>query len=166
MGMDDAVIIGIGSSLAGDFGTRQALLEAAVGAFPNVGMLVQQLSRWWKSAAWPDPSLPYYLNGVAVVETALEPPECLAALLDLERRFGRVRGEPNAPRTLDLDLVAFGRRVIDEPGLTVPHPQATRRRFVLGPLAEIAPGWRDPVSGRTARQLAPFAHVGADAQPV
>ena len=90
----------------------------------------------------------------------------LATLLALEAELGRERGARNAARTLDLDLIAYGREVVATQGLTLPHPRAHERRFVMGPLAEIAPGWRHPVSGETAEALAGPAGGGADAQPV
>jgi 2-amino-4-hydroxy-6-hydroxymethyldihydropteridine diphosphokinase len=119
-------------------------------------------SSWWTSAAWPDPTAPAYLNGVALVETALPAGEVLAALHRIEVRFDRVRGQANAPRTLDLDLIAHG-RVVTEDGLAAPHPRAHERLFVMGPLAEIAPGWLHPVSGLSAAELAATATVGRDA---
>jgi 2-amino-4-hydroxy-6-hydroxymethyldihydropteridine diphosphokinase len=87
----------------------------------------------------------------------------LTALLRLESDMGRLRADRNAPRTLDLDLIAYGRRVLDGPGLILPHPRAHERRFVMGPLAEIAPDWVHPALGRTARELADAATVGLDA---
>ena len=103
---------------------------------------------------------------MALVRTALGPREVLETLLRIERRFGRDRSVANAPRTLDLDLIAHGRTVMDAPGLVLPHPRATERRFVMGPLAEIAPGWVHPVLGGTAAELAAAATVGADATPL
>jgi 2-amino-4-hydroxy-6-hydroxymethyldihydropteridine diphosphokinase len=109
--------------------------------------------------------MPDYLNGLVVVETALSPHQTLAALRRIEAAFGRRRDASNAPRTLDLDLIAHGRLVLDEPGLTLPHPRAHERLFVMGPLAEIAPEWRHPVLGETAAELARGAGVGIDAGP-
>jgi len=104
------------------------------------------------------------LNGVAIVRTALSPREVLAALHRVEARFGRARGEANAARTLDLDLVAHGRTVLEDE-LVVPHPRAHERLFVMGPLAEVAPSWTHPVLGERAASLAASASVGRDARP-
>ena len=100
-----------------------------------------------------DAPQPPYLNAVAVGLTALEPRELLGALMAIELARGRRRPAPHAPRTLDLDLILFGDRVIREPALTVPHPRFRERRFVLGPLAEIARGWKDPMTGKTVGEL-------------
>jgi 2-amino-4-hydroxy-6-hydroxymethyldihydropteridine diphosphokinase len=158
-------VIGLGSNLAGSYATSRQLLRAAVAGLPGAGFHVLRVSRWWRSRAWPDPSHPDYLNAVVVVETALDPRAALTALLDLEARFGRERRGPNAPRTLDLDLIALGEAVIEEAGLTLPHPRAHERRFVLGPLAEIAPEWVHPTLRATAAALLAGAAVGADAEP-
>jgi 2-amino-4-hydroxy-6-hydroxymethyldihydropteridine diphosphokinase len=123
-------------------------------------------SSWWRSASWPDPGKPDYLNGLALVETALSPRETLAALRRIEVAFGRRRDGENAPRTLDLDLIAHGRAVLNDADLTLPHPRAHERLFVMGPLAAIAPEWRHPVLGETAAALAAKASVGKDATPV
>jgi 2-amino-4-hydroxy-6-hydroxymethyldihydropteridine diphosphokinase len=90
---------------------------------------------------------PSFLNGVALLETTLTPGELLAVLLDVERNLGRERGERNAPRTLDLDLLLYGDRVIDQPGLQVPHPRMHERTFVLWPLLQVAPKAADPRTG-------------------
>ncbi len=162
---DEAVIVALGSNIRGDYASCELLLETAISNLAYAGLRVTDRSEWWRSRAWPQSSSPDYLNGVVVVETLLDPRALLAALLEIEARFGRRRDRPNAPRTLDLDLIAYGRMLVDEPGLTIPHPRAALRRFVMGPLAQIAPTWRHPVSGQTALALAATASVGADAYP-
>lgn len=155
----------LGCNLPGAYTSREGLLEAALAALPTVGLEVMTRSAWWTSAAWPDSSGPAYLNGVAVVRTTLPPRQVMDALHSLEARFGRARGEANAPRTLDLDLIAHGRTVMDD-GLVVPHPRAHQRLFVMGPLAELYSAWIHPVTGEPAFRLAATATVGCDARPV
>jgi len=164
LNLDDAVVVALGSNLAGGFASREALLEAALARFPQAGLPVISRSDWWSSAAWPDPAGPEYRNGIALVEANGGPQAVLRALLSIEAAFDRTRSAKNAPRTLDLDLIAYGRQVIDAPDLTLPHPRAHERLFVMGPLAQIAPAWRHPVSGRTAANLAAEATVGLDAR--
>jgi 2-amino-4-hydroxy-6-hydroxymethyldihydropteridine diphosphokinase len=96
---------------------------------------------------------PDFLNAAAVGETTLAPRALLDTLLAIEQDRGRERPFPGAARTLDLDLILFGDRIIDEPGLLVPHPRFRERRFVLEPLAEIAPEMVDPVTGKTVEAL-------------
>lgn len=157
-------MVALGCSLAGPYPSREALLRAAIEALGARGLKVLSRSSWWASAAWPDPGSPAYLNGVVLVETPLPAGEILTRLHRIETEFGRVRTEANAPRTLDLDLIAHGRLVTDA-GLVLPHPRAHQRLFVMGPLAEIAPAWRHPVSGETSADLAAAATVGRDAAP-
>ena len=166
MGGDDAVIVALGSNLPAGFASSEALLEAALKQFPQAGLPVLARSGWWRSVAWPDAEGNEYRNGVAIVEANAPPKAVLEALFAIERAFGRIRSAPNAARTLDLDLIAYGREVVGGPGLILPHPRAHERLFVMGPLAEIAPDWRHSVSGRTAAQLAASATVGRDARPV
>lgn len=94
-----------------------------------------------------------FLNAAAVGRTALSARDLLSALLTIERERGRERPYATAPRTLDLDLVLFGASVVEEPGLLIPHPRFRERRFVLEPLAEIAPEMTDPVTGKTVMAL-------------
>ncbi len=163
---DEAVVLALGANLpaAGSASVEEGL-ERALARFSDVGLKLVKRSGWWRSAAWPDRRDPVFVNGVAIVETALSPEAVLAALHRLEADAGRVRTAANAPRPLDLDLVAYGRRVqAERPAL--PHPRAHERRFVMGPLAQVAPGWRHPVLGLSALRLAEAATVGRDAYPV
>jgi 2-amino-4-hydroxy-6-hydroxymethyldihydropteridine diphosphokinase len=162
---DDAAVVALGGNVPGDYGTSEALLEAALARFAAAGLPILRRSSWWRSAAWPDPSAQEYRNGVVLVEARQGPQALIRTLFTLENAFGRRRAERNAPRTLDLDLIAYGRIVSDDPALTLPHPRAHERLFVMGPLAEIAPDWRHPVLGATAAELAASATVGRDARP-
>ncbi|HEX5378174.1 MAG TPA: 2-amino-4-hydroxy-6-hydroxymethyldihydropteridine diphosphokinase [Phenylobacterium sp.] len=166
MDLDEAVIVALGGNLAGDYVSSEALLEAALARFAQAGLPVVRRSSWWSSAAWPDPTANEYRNGVVLVEAVKSPSETIRTLFSIESRFGRQRAGKNAARTLDLDLIAYGRVVLDSPELVLPHPRAHERLFVMGPLAEIAPDWRHPILGETARVLAAKASVGHDARPV
>jgi 2-amino-4-hydroxy-6-hydroxymethyldihydropteridine diphosphokinase len=162
--LDRAVVIALGSNLPGAYPTSRELLDAALRALDGNGLKVTRTSSWWSSKAWPEGSGPDFLNGVALVETALSPPEVLAILQAIEQRFGRDRATPNAARTLDLDLIAHGRGKTSSVALTVPHPRSGGRLFVMGPLAEIAPSWAHPITGAAAADLARGAEVGLDAE--
>ncbi|WP_256429988.1 2-amino-4-hydroxy-6-hydroxymethyldihydropteridine diphosphokinase [Caulobacter sp. S45] len=162
---DKSIIVALGGNLAaGGQGLRQSL-GAALELLPGHGLRPTRCSRFWRSAAWPDPSEPAFLNAVALVETALDPAQAMSALHRIEALFGRERSRPNAARILDLDLIAYGRQVCAG-DLVLPHPRAAERLFVMGPLAELAPGWTHPVSGKRAADLARDAAVGRDARPL
>jgi len=163
--LDAAVVVALGGNLQGEHPSSEALLEAALASFASAGLTILRRSSWWRSAAWPDAGQPEYRNGIVLVETDLDPRATLAALHALEARFGRHRGLANAPRTLDLDLIGYGRTVMSDDGVIIPHPRAHERLFVMGPLAEIAPAWLHPVFQRTAADLAAGATVGLDATP-
>ena len=120
---------------------------------PTIGINAVLRSRWYRSQPVPPSDQPWYVNGVAVVETRLAPAALLTALLLLETRFGRRRSVPNAARTLDLDLLDYDGRQCASERLTLPHPHLHERRFVLAPLAEIAPDWRHPRLGVSAKEL-------------
>lgn len=144
------ILIGIGANLPGpDGGAPLASCRAAAAALDAIpGMRLAALSRWWESAPIPPmPGAPWFVNGVARLEGTLDPDALLAALHGIEDRFHRARPYPNAPRTLDLDLLAYGDIVRPGPGLILPHPRMQDRRFVLEPLLEVAPDWRHPLLG-------------------
>ena len=162
----EAAVVALGGNLPGTFASCALLLDAAVQRLAQEGLQVLARSGWWRSAAWPDPMLPPYLNGVVLARTEQEPLNLLEVLRRVERDFGRQEGPRNAARTLDLDLIALGRRIVSTPALTLPHPRAAERLFVMGPLAQIAPAWRHPVTGETAASLAGAATVGRDAAPI
>jgi 2-amino-4-hydroxy-6-hydroxymethyldihydropteridine diphosphokinase len=165
--LGDLTVVALGSNLAGAYASSEVLLEAGMARIAASGVDILARSSWWRSKAWPDASEPAYVNGVALVRWGGPPTELLALLKTIERAFGRrLGGSANASRTLDLDLIACGRMVTTQDGLVLPHPRAAERRFVMGPLAEIAPAWRHPVSGITARELADHARVGRDAEPI
>ena len=143
------VAIALGSNL----GDREAHLAFGLSALPGFITNLKQ-STWHDTApVGVSPNQPRYLNGVVVGETSLSARALLDRLLQIEEAAGRRRPSPLAPRTLDLDLILFGDSVIDEAGLAVPHPRFRERLFVLEPLAEVAPGWIDPGTGKTISAL-------------
>jgi 2-amino-4-hydroxy-6-hydroxymethyldihydropteridine diphosphokinase len=146
--------IALGSNLAGRFSNPEAAVEAAIAALESVDIQLVTSSRLYRSAAWPDPSDPEFVNAVVRVETALPASVLLARLHEIETEFGRERRHVNAPRTLDLDIVDYG-GTVSAPGEApiLPHPRLADRAFVLLPLMDIAPGWRHPVTGQTIRVL-------------
>lgn len=128
--------VGIGTNL----GAREehlAFSYRALAALRTTELL--RCSRPFESVAVGPGAQPHYLNAVAEIETALTPRALLEALLEIEAQRGRVRGLRWGPRVLDLDLLLYGDRWIDEPGLCVPHPRMTERNFVMEPLADLAP---------------------------
>jgi 2-amino-4-hydroxy-6-hydroxymethyldihydropteridine diphosphokinase len=148
------IIVGIGSNLAAPpFASPQETATAALAQLPELGVGLVRQSRWYESEPVPPSDQPWYSNAVAIVATALSPAALLARLLALENRFGRRRGTRDAARTLDLDLLDYDGQELAEPGLILPHPRLHERRFVLLPLAEVAPGWRHPRLGLTADEL-------------
>lgn len=138
--------VGLGSNL----GDREAQINRAA---ELLGAL--RLSTIVETEPWGYEAQPKFLNAVAELETALEPRELLDQLLDVERQLGRERIGPRwGPRTIDLDLLVYGDLMLDEPGLTVPHPELAQRLFVLEPLAELAPSLEIPGLGTVQALLA------------
>ncbi|HKT40796.1 MAG TPA: 2-amino-4-hydroxy-6-hydroxymethyldihydropteridine diphosphokinase [Rhodanobacteraceae bacterium] len=124
---------------------------AALAALPRTALRVR--SRLYRTPPWGMLDQPDFINAAARLETTLAPRELLDALRAIEVRAGRVREARNGPRTLDLDLLLYGDRVVDEPDLVVPHPRLHERAFVLLPLADVAPELEVPGHGRVAELL-------------
>lgn len=162
----NAILVGLGANLPGAHGMPRATLEAALQRLGEEGVRPARVSRFWRTRPQPDDGQPWYVNAVAAVETALPPADLLALLLAVEAEFGRVRGARNAPRVLDLDLVAHGRLVLPGPeGPILPHPRMRGRAFVLRPLAEVVPRWSHPVTGESVAELLEKLPPGQDAVP-
>jgi 2-amino-4-hydroxy-6-hydroxymethyldihydropteridine diphosphokinase len=143
--------IGLGSNL----GDREATMRRALGrlrAHPHIEVTAESTLFETEPVGGP-PDQPPFLNGAAAVETALSPHALLDVLKRVERDLGRQPRERWGPREIDLDLLLYGDRVVETARLTVPHPRLSERRFVLAPLAEIAPDARDPVTGRTVGEM-------------
>ncbi|WP_119421119.1 2-amino-4-hydroxy-6-hydroxymethyldihydropteridine diphosphokinase [Desertibaculum subflavum] len=150
------ILVALGSNLpAAAHASPLDTLRAAIARLPAHGVAVERQSRFYTSPAWPPSDQPDYVNAVVAVTTDLPPAALLAALLRIEREFGRQRSVPNAARTLDLDLIAYDHLVVNTPdrSLQLPHPRAAARPFVLLPLRDVAPDWRHPVTGRTVAEL-------------
>ncbi|MGI0489156.1 2-amino-4-hydroxy-6-hydroxymethyldihydropteridine diphosphokinase [Pantanalinema rosaneae CENA516] len=140
-------------ALGSNLGDSLAILESALRQLaqtPNIQLLAH--SHWYQTKAVGPPQ-PDYLNGCALLQTNLSPLQLLATLLQIEATFGRVRRERWAARTLDLDLLLFDDLILDTPTLKIPHPRMAERAFVLVPLAEISPNWKEPMSGKAIAEL-------------
>lgn len=141
--------VALGGNKRGREGPPRAVLAAAIAALPNV----LAASRIIETAPL-GPSIRRYANAVVLIESDLMPDELLDVLQAMERAAGRRAGRRWGARVLDLDIILWSGGGFAAPGLIVPHPHFRARGFVLGPLAEIVPGWRDPVTRLTVRQLA------------
>jgi 2-amino-4-hydroxy-6-hydroxymethyldihydropteridine diphosphokinase len=160
--------VGLGGNLDGPWGGPEATMRLAItalGSFPQTQLL--RASSLFRTPAWGNTAQPDFINAVALLHTALSPRALLDALLGLEQRFGRDRARAVhwGPRTLDLDLLLHGDRIVDEPGLHVPHPHLHQRAFVLLPLAQVAPDLQVPGRGRVAELLARVDASGCMALP-
>jgi 2-amino-4-hydroxy-6-hydroxymethyldihydropteridine diphosphokinase len=148
------ILLGLGANLPSNVGPPMATLAAALDALGGERVRLVRRSPWYRSPPVPPSAQPWYVNGVAVVETTHSPADLLALLHRIEARFGRGRGEANAARPLDLDLLDYEGRVSNAGDTPVlPHPRLHERAFVLLPLRDVAPGWRHPRLGRTVADL-------------
>ena len=162
---DRSITVGLGGNLPSCHGMPRRTLEAALSYLDNEGIRILRCSRFWKTAPVPASDQPWFVNAVALVDTPLAPADLLAALHAVEAVFGRQRGGVNAARCLDLDLLAYGRRI--ESGIVMlPHPRLAERAFVLLPLREVAPEWRHPLDGRTVEQMIADLPPGQQALPM
>jgi 2-amino-4-hydroxy-6-hydroxymethyldihydropteridine diphosphokinase len=139
-------------SLGSNVGDRPANLRMAIDRLAEAGP-VRAVSAVYETEPVDVRDQPWFLNCVVAVETGMPPRELLNLALAIERAMGRHRTREKGPRALDIDILLFGDRVITEPGLKIPHPAMHQRRFVLEPLAAIAPGVLHPAIKKTARQL-------------
>ena len=163
------ILIGLGANLPSvEFGAPPASLEAALGLLQQSGVALVRRSRWYRTAPVPISDQPWFVNGVAAIETALDPAALLALMQTIEGRFGRVRRERNAARVLDLDLLDYAGRVSEphDPPPILPHPRLAERAFVLRPLAEVAPRWRHPATGAAIADLLRRLPPGQAAEPM
>jgi len=154
------ILIGLGANLPSPIhGSPIETLEACLKRLPEMGLRVVKASRWFKSAPVPMSDQPWYINGVALIETEKNARDTLQTLLDAENAFGRVRSEANAPRVLDLDLIAYNDQIIEDAGkiedkpFCIPHPRMNERAFVLLPIKDLNPDWKHPKLGVDLKDL-------------
>ena len=160
------ILIGLGANLPSAAGAPRDTLERALQRLEEAGVPVVARSRWYRTAPVPVSDQPWFVNGVARVETALRPEALLAVLRRIEQEFGRERTVRNAARTLDLDIIDYDGRVENTPDLVLPHPRMQDRAFVLLPLAELGPGWRHPILGKTVETLILALPADQKAEPM
>ena len=164
------ILIGLGANLPSRHGGPRATLEAALAMLAADGdIVVVACSPWYESAPVPASDQPWYLNGVAVLETALPAAALMTRLHAVEQEFGRIRGVANAARAIDLDLLDY-QGLIQDSWPVLPHPRLGERAFVLLPLRDVAPEWREPRTGRSiasllamvdpSQQTIPFRNAG------
>jgi len=145
----ESVFLALGSNI----GAREEYLRAAIRDLSTRGIDLVRAAPVYSTQPLEVFDQPWFLNTVLEVRTDLNPDELLRMCLDVEKQNHRVREALKGPRTLDIDIIFYGNSRVRKPGLTIPHPGLASRRFVLAPLAEIAPDFVDPVSGKTVQEL-------------
>ncbi|MFN7996395.1 MAG: 2-amino-4-hydroxy-6-hydroxymethyldihydropteridine diphosphokinase [Bryobacteraceae bacterium] len=143
------VYLGLGSNM----GDREAMLQAAVLALDSPQFRIRRVSPVYETEPMDVPGQHWFLNLVLEAETDLFPLQLLNRTSKVEAQLGRRRVTPKGPRTIDIDILLFGHFVVNMPKLEIPHPRFRERRFVLAPLADLAPELRDPVTRRSIREL-------------
>lgn len=161
------IIIGIGANLPHPtYGLPRRTCGAALAALADKEIMIARRSKWYASeplvrgGGTTLPEQPWYVNAAVIVETEIEPTELLRVLLRVEEQFGRMRSVADAPRTLDLDVLAFDDQIIDLKHLEVPHPRLHERAFALLPIADLVPGWRHPQTGASVEDM--ITDLGGD----
>jgi 2-amino-4-hydroxy-6-hydroxymethyldihydropteridine diphosphokinase len=147
--MKKTVYLSLGSNL----GNREAQIREAIARLQKLGEATSVSAFYETEPVEVDREQPWFLNCALAIETDLPPLQFLNEMLGIEQSMGRIRNEPKGPRIIDIDIVFFGDDVLDTSELTVPHPAMQQRRFVLEPLAEIAPDMMHPVLKRRVREL-------------
>jgi 2-amino-4-hydroxy-6-hydroxymethyldihydropteridine diphosphokinase len=140
-------------SLGSNLGDREAMLQAAVRALESPRLHIRRLSPIYETEPMDVPGQHWFLNQVAEAETDLFPLQLLHRTAKVEAQLGRRRLAPRGPRTIDIDILLFENSIVTTPVLEIPHPRFRARRFVLAPLADLAPELRDPVTRKTVREL-------------
>lgn len=140
-------------SLGSNIGNRARHLQAALEQLDGAGVRILRASPAYETAPVEFAAQRWFVNLAAEAETELLPMQLLARTGRVERALGRVRGVPKGPRTIDIDVLFYGRSVVHTAKLEIPHPRIAARRFVLVPLADLAPDLRHPVTGKTVREM-------------
>lgn len=166
--MTDDLYIGLGANLPHpEFGSPRQTLERALAMLSARGIGIKAVSPFYESAPVPASAQPWYVNAVARAASSLSPEAVLAVLHEVEMDLGRQRGQPNAARMIDLDLLSFGGQIRRSgPGPHLPHPRMHERAFVLIPLRDLAPDWRHPESGKDINRLIAALPAGQEVRRI